>query len=115
MTNAQFQPGELRPDGALEHGLLEGHHDQSNRFVPLLLVAAIAASGLSMIFSIGAAIASAATADPAQHEQSTGLAEPAPSGSAFAVHQHTRMSTPADAPSGAVTRGADTEPPAIAG
>lgn len=54
-----FQPGEIHPDGALEHGLLEGHPGQSNRFVPLLLVAAIAASGLSMLFSIGTAMASA--------------------------------------------------------
>lgn len=115
MTHTQFHPGELRPDGALEHGLLEGHQERGNRFVPLLLVAAIAASGLSMVFSIGAAIASAATADQNTSEQTTGHAGHDPAGAVFAVYQHTPTSTPADAPSGAITRGADTEPPARAG
>lgn len=58
-NNTQYSPGELRPDGGLEHGLLEGHPARGNRLVPVLLVAAIAASGLSMLFSIGTAMASA--------------------------------------------------------
>lgn len=58
--NTPFSPGELHPDGALEHGLLEGNSRNSNKLVPVLLVAAIAASGLSMLFSIGTAMASAA-------------------------------------------------------
>ncbi len=58
-NNTQYSPGELHPDGALEHGLLEGHPARGNRLVPVLLVAAIAASGLSMLFSIGTAMASA--------------------------------------------------------
>ncbi len=62
--NTPFSPGELRPDGALEHGLLEGNPGQGNRLVPVLLVAAIAASGLSMLFSIGTAVASARSAGP---------------------------------------------------
>ena len=57
--HSSFNPGEFRPDGVLEHGLLEGHPNQGNRFVPILLAAAIAASGLSMLFSIGAAVATA--------------------------------------------------------
>lgn len=57
--NTPFTPGEFRPDGALEHGLLEGNPARGNRLVPVLLVAAITASGLSMLFSIGAAVATA--------------------------------------------------------
>lgn len=33
--------------------------DQKNRFMQILLIAAIAASGISMLFSIGTAVASA--------------------------------------------------------
>lgn len=33
--------------------------DRKNRFMQILLIAAIAASGLSMVFSIGTAVASA--------------------------------------------------------
>ncbi len=57
--NTPFLPGELHPDGALEQGLLEGNPGHGNKLVPMLLVAAIAASGLSMLFSIGSAVASA--------------------------------------------------------
>lgn len=57
--NTPFIPDEFRPDGALEHGLLEGNRAPGGKLVPLLLVAAIAASGLSMLFSIGTAVASA--------------------------------------------------------
>lgn len=61
-----FSPGELHPDGALEHGLMEGNTGHGNKLVPVLLVAAIAASGLSMLFSIGTAVASAAASGPAE-------------------------------------------------
>ena len=72
-NSTQYSPGELRPDGALEHGLLEGHPARGNRLVPVLLVAAIAASGLSMLFSIGTAMASASG--------SAGSDKPAPAAS----------------------------------
>lgn len=50
-------------------------HDQAsfthgNRLMQALLIAAIAASGLSMIFSVGTAMASAGES----HEQSAGVA-----------------------------------------
>lgn len=64
--NTPFSPGELHPDGGLEHGLLEGNTGNGNKLVPVLLVAAIAASGLSMLFSIGTAVASAAGSGPAE-------------------------------------------------
>jgi hypothetical protein len=64
--NTPFSPGELHPDGALEHGLFEGNAGNGNKLVPVLLVAAIAASGLSMLFSIGTAVASAAASGPAE-------------------------------------------------
>ena len=41
--NTPLTPGEFRPDGALEHGLLEGNPTPGGKLVPLLLVAAIAA------------------------------------------------------------------------
>lgn len=68
-----FSPGELHPDGALEHGLLEGNTSNGNKLVPVLLVAAIAASGLSMLFSIGTAVASAAGSGPSE----SGVSSPA--------------------------------------
>lgn len=69
-TNSPFSPGELHPDGGLEHGLLEGNASRGNKLVPVLLVAAIAASGLSMLFSIGTAVASAAGSGPAETKAS---------------------------------------------
>jgi fibro-slime domain-containing protein len=60
--DTQHGPDSFAPDGALEHGLLEGGETPRSRLVPALLVAAIAASGLSMIFSIGAAVATAGDA-----------------------------------------------------
>lgn len=44
---------------ANEHISETSGSDQSNRLMQVLLIAAIAASGLSMIFSIGTAVASA--------------------------------------------------------
>lgn len=67
--NTPLTPGEFRPDGALEHGLLEGNPTPGGKLVPLLLVAAIAASGLSMLFSIGTAVASAGAGQAAPSEQ----------------------------------------------
>ncbi len=64
--NTPFSPGELHPDGALEQGLFEGHAGHGNKLVPVLLVAAIAASGLSMLFSIGTAVASASVSRPGE-------------------------------------------------
>lgn len=58
-NHTQFGPGEFRPDGALEHGVLEGGARPGGRLVPALLIAAISASGLSMLFSVGTAVASA--------------------------------------------------------
>lgn len=69
-TNTQLGPGELRPDGGLEHGLLEGG-TPGGRLVPALLIAAISASGLSMLFSVGAVVLSANDAQAGQAQQST--------------------------------------------
>jgi len=41
------------------HILETSESEQSNRFMQILLIAAIAASGISMLFSIGTAFASA--------------------------------------------------------
>jgi len=41
------------------HILETDEHDHTNRLMQILLIAAIAASGLSMVFSIGTAVASA--------------------------------------------------------
>lgn len=41
------------------HILETDETDTTNRFMQILLIAAIAASGLSMVFSIGTAVASA--------------------------------------------------------
>ncbi len=53
---------------------IESHEHESfthgNRLMQALLIAAIAASGLSMIFSVGTAMASAGES----HEQSAGVA-----------------------------------------
>jgi hypothetical protein len=70
-TNSPLSPGELHLDGALEHGLFEGNASRGNKLVPVLLVAAIAASGLSMLFSIGTAVASAGGSGPSETKVTT--------------------------------------------
>lgn len=45
-------------EGALEHGVL-GPSESKSRLITVLLIAAIAASALSMLFSIGTAVLSA--------------------------------------------------------
>lgn len=53
---------QISPDGALEHGVERGTGG-GNRLMSALLIAAISASALSMIFSIGTAVLSSRTSD----------------------------------------------------
>lgn len=61
-----FTPGDSHPEGARGHGLLEGNPSHGSKLVPVLLIAAISASGLSMLFSIGSAVATAGSSRPAE-------------------------------------------------
>ena len=63
MANFFTQSGErFSPEGALEQ-VLENERAAGGRLFQVLLIAAIAASGLSMLFSIGTAVLSARNAD----------------------------------------------------
>lgn len=64
-THTPFRAGEFNPEGALEQGLLEGG-SRGGRLVPALLIAAISASGLSMLFSVGTAVLTAAPANASE-------------------------------------------------
>jgi hypothetical protein len=63
MANFFAQSGErFSPEGGLEH-VLENDRAGGGRLFQVLLIAAIAASGLSMLFSIGTAVLSARGGD----------------------------------------------------
>lgn len=78
-SNAPFTPDDFHPEGALEHGLLEGNPSHGSKLVPVLLIAAISASGLSMLFSVGSAVATAGSSRPVDSQQAPQAApEPGP-------------------------------------
>lgn len=58
------------PEGALEHGVLD-EGAGSSRLVTALLIAAISASALSLVFSLGTAVLSAGGDDQAKQSSSS--------------------------------------------
>jgi hypothetical protein len=65
IEGTQHATGSGKMTTANTHILETSESDQSNRFMQILLIAAIAASGISMLFSIGTAFASASDQAPA--------------------------------------------------